>query len=205
MPLLKSIKSSLLIIFQIWLGFSSSVRYTAQQGEGRKAWPLTQVHRRVQHGNTQGTPINSFCFASKSIQSWKLECTILLEMYWQWYLMNFSQISFSYKEGGDKWARLSGSNLNLLTQNRGKPYHPSPGLYSTLHAPFTSFATALPLSAKGTNTSANRAEVKPAEELTVFCQVTDKISSSNGQLRNRIQQKRRGSSALMQAKRKCWK
>lgn len=108
-------------------------------------------------------------------------------------------------EGEDKWARLIWSNLNLLTQNRGKPYHPSPGLYSTLHAPFTSFAPALPLNAKGTNISANLAEVKPAEELTVFCQVTDKISSSNGQLCNRMQHKRRSSSALTQAKRKCWK
>lgn len=33
------------------------------QEEGRKAWPLTQVHRREQHRNTQGTHTNSLvCF-----------------------------------------------------------------------------------------------------------------------------------------------
>lgn len=128
--------------------------------------------------NTPSIHISSFCFASKNIWSQELERTILLKIDWQWWWISVKRVSLTQKVES-KWARQSWYYLNFLTQETGPTPLPQNSSPSSRFLPFTSCAAPLPLNPKETNSSANLAEVEPAESsfsvsfwLTVFCQVS---------------------------------
>lgn len=158
LPLLKSIKSQ----FLIWLSFFQQHEIHSKAKWRQKSLATnTSTLEKTAGQNTPSTHINSFCFVSKNIWSQELECTILLKIDWRWWI-SIKRVSLTQKVES-KWARQSWYYLNFLTQETGPIPLPQNSSPSSRFLPFTSCAAPLPLNPKETNTSANLAEVEPAE------------------------------------------